>query len=694
MATLEKIRQKKKILAIVIGAALLCFIIEVGIEAIGRMGGNTTAAKVGGETIDFMTYQKRVEEASAEDQNNDKASQTDPAVRQQQVLEQMISEKLLEKEYKEVGIDVTDNEITQLMIGNRAVPAAVQMAQQVGFETPAQLQEFLLNPSSQGVQPEQVLELQQQWNKLKDQLVDQLKMAKLQGLIAGSLQANDLDLAQMEEEDATTCYINFVKKDFASLPDDKYPVSKEELKAQWEKDKKEFAIDEEQREVHFIAVSIVPSPADIKAADKVADAAWNALQKGTGIDSVRVLGTVTVDTAMNTIEKINMPKLKQFAQSAAVGATMRDSLPGNQYKMYKLINKVVSLDSVQFSFVVVQGDKKAQDSVQTMLAAGKSIAEISKAVKNVQGQDEGVWNTIHSAPDTIKQKFANAPEGYFAMAQTDQGAQFIKVLEKKAPKTFYTIATVSYEAFASQATIDGLRDKLQDYLNKNKTAFDFDKNAEAAGYQAVREMITPSTPQLGSNPYTRQGIRDTRKAIKWAFDAKKNTVSPIFTDNKDMLIALDLNEIYDAKYLPYDAPGVEDQLTAKVRNEKKAADLMKQFEGKAQNLEGYAQLMGTQVDTTQVVFSQGMIAKIGPEPALIGRVVSSKPNQLVGPVKGDNGVYAFMVTKVEKDKRVRSKEELRQRYAQSHSGLTASPQGIVAILGKSTDVKRQLIKIY
>ena len=36
MATLEKIRQRKKILAIVIGAALLAFIIEVGIEAIGR----------------------------------------------------------------------------------------------------------------------------------------------------------------------------------------------------------------------------------------------------------------------------------------------------------------------------------------------------------------------------------------------------------------------------------------------------------------------------------------------------------------------------------------------------------------------------------------------------------------------------------------------------------------------------------
>ena len=70
MAVLEKIRQRKKILAIVIGAALIAFIIEVGIEALGRQAGNSTAAKVGNEKIDIMAFQRRVEKETSADQNN------------------------------------------------------------------------------------------------------------------------------------------------------------------------------------------------------------------------------------------------------------------------------------------------------------------------------------------------------------------------------------------------------------------------------------------------------------------------------------------------------------------------------------------------------------------------------------------------------------------------------------------------
>ena len=98
MAVLEKIRQRKKILAIVIGAALVAFIIEVGIEALGRQASNSTAAKVGSEKIDIMAFQKRVEQEAAADQNNPQSSQIDQAVRQQQVLNMMINENLLNQE--------------------------------------------------------------------------------------------------------------------------------------------------------------------------------------------------------------------------------------------------------------------------------------------------------------------------------------------------------------------------------------------------------------------------------------------------------------------------------------------------------------------------------------------------------------------------------------------------------------------
>lgn len=691
MATLEKIRQRKKILAIVIGAALLAFIIEVGIEALGRQASNSTAAKVGSEKIDIMAFQKRVEKESAKDQNNPQAQQLDQATRQQQVLNEMINEKLLDNEYEAAGIYVTDNEISELMIGKNAAPAAVQFAQQAGAESPAQLYEFLTNPAKQGVQESQVAELRAAWDELSNDLVGQFKMAKLQMLIAGGLQANDLDREQMIEDEANTCYVNFVKKDLASLPDDKYPVSDQELKAEWEKMKANFAIEEETRMVHYIAAHITPSPADIQVANQVANAAYAALQKGAGVDSVRLLGTVKIDTARYATDKVPA-NLKAWANGASVGATKRDSTAGaNMYRMYKVTNRMVSLDSIQINVMAIPGGKSTQDSALAMLNGGKTIDQVAKAIKGARG-DTAQWVQVVAYPDSLKSKLAAAGAEYFSLVSNEQGAQMVKVTQKKAPKTFVTIATVTHEAYASEKTINDLRGKLQDFLNANKTGADFEKNAAKAGFNAMEAMITPSTPQLGQSPYG-GGIKDTRKAIKWAFDNKKGQVSPIFSDNNDYFVAVALDEIYDGGYMPYDASNVKPMLTTRVRNAKKADALMKQYEGKAKDLNGFAALMGTKVDTTQVVFGSNFASKMEDEPAIIGRIAGTKQG-VVKLWKGENGVYAFQVVKVEKAARVPSKDELNQRYAQQRGGIAANPQAIPAILAKATKVKRSLINFY
>lgn len=692
MAVLEKIRQRKKILAIVIGGALLAFIVEVGFEALGRQAGNTTAAKVGSEKIDIMSFQNRVQKESDMEQASGRQVTTDPAVRQQQVLEEMITEKLLEQEYEAVGIAVTDNEITELMTGKNPTPQAVQFAQQCGVATPAELNKVLNDPKNVN-NPEaqaQLAEIKMRWSELTNDVVEQYKAYKLQNLVMGCLQANDLDREQMVDEQNNIAYINFVKKDFASLADDKYPVSDAEIKAEWDKNKQLFALEEELRAIHFIAVPINPSKEDIDLAKKVADQAYAALQKGNGIDSVRVLGSVKVE-AGNKVEASQLPAgVKSFAQNSEVGATMRDTTtaPG-QYKMFKLTAKEVSLDSVKASFVAVPGAKAAQDSALAMLKAGKPAAEVTKAFKDAQAQEDQ-WIRVASYPDSIKSRVANAGAEYVVYDSNPQGAVFIKVAEKKPAKTFYTVATVSHEAYAGQKTGEDLRNKLEQYLSKNKNIADFIKNAASAGYNAIETVVTPNTPQLGMSNYG-MGIKDTRKAIKWAFENKKGVVSPVFTDNNDYLIVVAIDDIYDGDYRPHTDKDIKEFLTAKVRNAKKGDDLMKQFNGKAKDLNGYAKVMGSKVDTTQVIFGNDMTPMLADEPGIIGRVAAAKQGQVVGLWKGQNGVYAFQVTKVEKSERKMTKEELNMRYAQSHG---VNMQYLMAALAKATKIERNLINFY
>ena len=148
MATLEKIRQRKKILALVIGAALLAFIIEEGVRALGLIGSTTTIAKVGSEKVEIQDFMNRMQLVNADEQNNDQ--RVDGAVRQQQVLDEMINEKMLEQVYEKLGIEVSSDEITQLMTGKNPAPAVMQFAQQAGAQTPAEIYDFITNPGKHG----------------------------------------------------------------------------------------------------------------------------------------------------------------------------------------------------------------------------------------------------------------------------------------------------------------------------------------------------------------------------------------------------------------------------------------------------------------------------------------------------------------------------------------------------------------
>ena len=385
--------------------------------------------------------------------------------------------------------------------------------------------------------------------------------------------------------------------------------------------------------------------------------------------------------------------VRDFFAGAEVGTVRRDTTTGNHHEMYKLINKQMTVDSIDLGYVVVQGDAKMQKDVLDQLNSGKSLDEIKKAYpQKVEGK-LSEWQRAYGFVDSIKTKLVNATPGvFFVYNSGEQGATLMKVNERKPAKMFYTLATVTYDAYASTKTSEDLRDKFQAFLNKNKTVKEFEDNAAKAGYNAVESMITPSTPQLG-NQF--QGIKDSRKAIKWAFDSKKGDVSPIFSDNNNTLIAVAVDEVYPEGYLPYTFKPGKEMLENRVRNSKKGDDLMKQYQGKAKDLNGYASLMGAQVDTARVVFASNADPKLGNESGLVGRIAASKVGEVKGPWKGYGAVVVYQVVKQEKEERQPTKEELDNRYAQTRGAqIFANPQNINQILSKTTKVKKHLINFY
>lgn len=690
MAVLEKIRSKSVFLLIVIGVALLAFIIGDFLNS-GRsfFGAGTTVAKVDGTKISITDFQRRYEQYNQQLQASNQ--KVDGAVVQNQVLQDMVTEQLLEEEAEALGIDVTDAEITEAMTGQGAVPAVVQMARQLGLESPAQLHDLVFNPGKYGAQDADVAQVRAQWLEMEKNVTNQLKYQKIGVLLSGAIQANDLDKEAIAADMSTASTVDLVNVPYSSLDNKDFPVSDEELQARYEKEKSQFKTEDEIRKIHYIAVNIVPSQDDLAKAQKLFNSVDSTLRATTGVESVRNISELTINQRTVRSNDVDAAT-REFIASAAEGAVSAPRFRSDEHSLVKLLSKKMDVDSVNVDMLQVQGAKKVQDSVLNLLNSGKPFAEV--ADNKVAGGQQNMWmNLMQMGADSksveAKKKLLAAGSEYFVIDSNDNAALIYRVNEKRAPKQMYEIAEVSYKVFPSDETIDNLRAGLQKYISANNTAKLFADNAIASGYQALEAEVTAETPQIN-------GIESTRKEVQWAFGAEKGSVSSIYDkEGNDKMIAVALDDIIPAGYMPLSDSGVRSVIETKVRNDKKGEKLLADYKGKASDLAGYAKLMNVPVDTAvTITFSQDFIPVLrNMESKLTAEAPYAKQGSLNGPVKGDQGVFVYKVVKNEKSSTQMTPEQLAQRYSMS-MGSAAVSRMAVEILKENKDIVNNLIDFY
>lgn len=700
MATLENIRKHSTLLLIVIGLALLAFILGDVLSRQNLFTNTDTAAKVGGEKIGIMEFQERLNAASQRMQGRN----IDPAVLQQEMLNRMVEESLINQETEALGIEVSKAELTEFTTGKFAQQTA-QLAQQFGLSTPTELLDAINNPQafcskmqipadSQSQVVEMLGNAKKQWKEIEDGTIMQLKAMKLQRLIAGTLPANKLDVAAVNANNVIYS-VNVVKKQFHEIADSTITVTDDELKARYEQDKNMFKVKEETRNLDYLAILIRPSAADEASAKAMFDQAYASLGTENGLVEVKANDELVVEEKTSTLAKVTDNELKSFLETAAVGAVSPEKTAGYNYAATKLLAKTMEVDSVNVTLVRVDGKKAQQDSILNLLTAGTAPDSIKADF--VQA-NPATWYDLTAMEnnDSIKNKFANAAlNTYFVVDSQEQGAIIAKVSEKKAPKSMYKYATVSYKLEASDETIADLRTKFQKYVSANGNVKDLTANVAKCEVpvQPASAVVAVGTPQIN-------GMNDTRKAIKWAFDAKQGNVSAIFETDKDdqgaqYLIAVGVRSIIKKGFAPLEE--VKDIVKQRVLADKKADVLVKQFTDAKQNtLAGYAAALKTTVDSTSVSFSNPSMALVGRDGKLAGKIVGSKVGVVSAPVKGNMGVYVYQVTKVDNEGVKLSDEEAANRFMFSGARLVGgygSPL-FVSILLEKHPVDNYLIKFY
>ncbi len=691
MATLEKIRNKSVLLFVIIIVALLAFILGDFLTS-GRtyFGSPTTVAKAAGVTVEYQDYQNRLTQTGEQLRNQGRDYSND--VLSQTVVQGLLTEKLLQKEYNELGINVTDKEISEALTGPNMHPAAYQMVMYLSQQlqlpevSGAAVYDAMVNPAKYGLRPQAGEELRRIWANQEKEMEATMLNEKFMSLITGLYTYNKLDAKSFYDDNATTRHIEFVSVDAANVGDDQIEFSDADVQALWNSQKQNYRLDEETREVNYIYVPIEPSQADRIEAQQIVENAVVALNETEGTQGVANNPAFVVNNVNVPRSAVRDNRLKTFLSEHNAGEAAVIAQDNDVYTIAKLNAITTGIDSINISMVqAIPGT--SLDSIAALINSGKSAAEISDG-SSVQGQDS-VWTPLEGIglTDRMKNALATAAIGKaFVVTDTIQGQPVegvYKVNKRNAPVNYYDIATIEYTVDPSQATIDKITGDLRTYVSNNSSAADFVANAEAADYAVLTDQVSASSTGIGS-------AAESRRFVKWALDAKKGQVSPMLQDDKQSyVIAMAVSDVYK-DFMPWTSAAVSNQLRAQARNSKKADKLVADYTGKANDVAGYADVMKSEKMEGDVAISGVMPVSIGfAESGIQGAIAAAPKGKLVGPIKGNRAVVVFEVTDINTDNRPFTEVEYGQRFNQTF-GLSRRNNPLPMLLGADKVDNRSL----
>ena len=696
MAALGKIRSKGGILVGAIGLALFAFLAGDAARSCDGIKGEARQqiGEILGKKISVQDYQKLIDEyQSAIKFTMQRDNLTDQELKQveDQVWQQLVSNRVIEADAEKVGLTVTEKEI-QNVLNEGTNPMLVQtpfVNQQTGRFDVNALKQFFDSynkaKAAKSPQVEQMQAIYDYWLFVEKNLRAQLLGQKYQALLASCVLSNKAEAKMAFKDNNEESQIQLASLAYSTVKDADVKVTDDDLKAKYEELKPAFRQNVETRDIKFVDFQIKASAADRSQVVKemnnfqkqLASAADPAAVVSKSGSEIPYLGLPVSNKAYQ-----QYPDIASKIDSLSVGTTgVVENAQDNTLNIIRVLSKAQLADSIQFRQINIAAatpdEARAKaDSIQKALAGG---ADFDALAKRYGQTGEKVWFTgqqYEMAPSmnqdnrTFINALLNGEVNATQNLALTQGNIILQVLDKKAFTTKTTAAVIKKVVDFSKATRSNAYNKFSEFVAKSSTVADLEKNAPKSGYQ-VQSLNDISTAE-----HYVGGIPGTHDALKWLFEAKQGEVSPLYEcGNNDHLLVIALTAVHPQGYRSWDDAQVKEILKREVIKDKKAEKLMAKLKGV--NSIAAAQAKGAKVSSVnQITFAAPAFVQAtgSVEPALSGAVAGTAAGKFSkAPVKGNAGVYVFQVVK--KSMRAGSKYDetlVMQQAAQANMQLVGN----------------------
>jgi peptidyl-prolyl cis-trans isomerase D len=730
MALIGKIREKSALLVIVIGLALLAFILSDYEKITGGSDSVYGYGTVYGEKIDFAKYDESRNKFEEQDKNQyaqqnreyDQKAQEASADKAWSYLTEMA---VLEKEFDALGIDVNDAEFDAYLYGTNGFTVLPDLAQGFTDSITGQFNPKMLQKRLEEMQNSSDPQIQQSWADSKQYYIERRKQEKYfailnQGVYVTKLEAEEEYFAQKEIKN-----ISFVLSRYFDIKDEEIKLTDDEVKNFFEehKNEKKYENKTASREVRFFDISIQASKADsVKFNKKISELKSKFGQ--TKNDSLFVLAnsdfkrfssqheaTFRPEGDPKAREGMTYPKdLDTIFKTASVGQVVGPYQDKGMTRVVKVLDFNTNVMKVRHILLAApKGDDKAisaaerkADSLLKFINTDNFGEYVTKFTEDPGSKETGGVYEDFMDYEMVPEfsKFStDKPIGTIGWVKTDFGIHIMEVLDRKKVK-YPVLAVIEKTLIATQETIDDkeqevysllykLDEKVGNMKDEKAKVEMFDSIVQMAGYFARPLNLMEDNPKVFGfiSPLAED------KILKLAFDeeAKVGTLcsSPIKDKNRYVLAMV---SAIKNKGVPK-FENVEKVMRAELMENKKALRLTQQMLGK-KSLEELAKKGNTEVMSAEVTFANPQITGGGYEAEITGALFSGlKDGQMSLPLKGKSGVYVVRIDKTTKPPTASSYELERDQMMANQKGSVVN--SAKTALMKKADVidNRRFLKI-
>lgn len=703
MALINKIREKSGFAIGFIAVAMISFMILgdlLGPNSRLLGGNNNVIGEIAGEEITIQEFEEALQgvKQNYAAQTGRQPTEDELVSLREQTWGQMILKIAYQKEFERLGIEVSDDELVDMVQGNNVHPMIKQsfVNPQTGQFDRSMVAKYLKEDLDK--MPE---EQRQAWYNFEANLKPERSLAKYNNLVRLSNYVTTAEAKRFQSEQNDKANVKYLYVPFFTISDSTIQVTDEQLQAYLDKNKERYKV-EESRAIEYVTVPISASGTDSASVRKEID---ELAQQFAAAPNDSLFVNANSDVPFNgTYQNAGSLPERLKGQTLEKGKVFGPFVENGAFTIYKVMDvNDKGKASARASHILIRPENTtpeakaaAKKKAQDLLAKIKGGADFSlMAAQNgqdgtaSQGGDLGFFSEGAMVPPFEKAVFGAKSAGLLPeVVETDFGYHLIKVTSPKSTRN-YKIATVVRAIAPSDETRDIALRRADELASTSA-------NLEALRANTAKDksLIKTEARAVRATDRAINNLANAREVVRWAFadKTKPGEVSPVFEVDDQYVVAALVSK-QEKGYAKVN--DIREELTAAVRNELKAQKIIDKLKGASGSLEQVAAKYGPEAvvkTATGVTFASNTLEGLGFDPIATGKAFGLKQGTRSKAFEGQTGVVMVELLQLDKINFTGDMSGVKKQMENMRSGRAEG--SVFQLIRDRADIKDERIKFF